>query len=63
MRRCRHRWLEVKRYFVEPVPAERFDRKIPRHLHDEILHGFTMVELRCGSCSDVLGRKLQGDAT
>lgn len=60
----RHRWDEVRRYFVPPVRREiRIEIRIesPKEVR-RILNGFTVLELRCKGCGDVTHRELPGHA-
>jgi hypothetical protein len=57
----RHRWVEVRRYFV-PARVLNVDRA-SEDLVRELAQGVTVVELRCDECGDVQARRLPGDAT
>lgn len=59
----RHRWVEVARRFVPPVTSGFEVNRISVAQLDRMLHGFTVVELRCEECGDVAERHLAGDAT
>jgi hypothetical protein len=62
VKRCRHRWEEVRRYFVRPKSLTEAEN-VPPDLAREWTQGVTVVELRCAECGDVQGRRLPGDAT
>lgn len=62
MRRCRHRWEEVRRYFVPPTQDAEIENGTIE-FGRELAQGVTIVELRCVECGDVSWRKLPGDAT
>ncbi len=61
--RCRHQWAEVSRKFNHP-PARlvTIERATPA-IMEQVLHGFTAIELRCECCGDVKGATYIGRAS
>jgi hypothetical protein len=57
----RHRWVEVRRFFVPPVRDVRISAT--RQLLRDLVNGYTVVELRCEDCGDLKAKRLSGDAT
>jgi hypothetical protein len=63
----RHKWREVRRYYAEPI----YEIEGPFRIRgaggmdrlERMMHGHTVVELRCEECGDVSSRHLRGDAT
>lgn len=60
---CKHKWIEVKRRFTQPVRITK-----ARGFYDEfevskLIMGFTTVESRCAKCNKLLFEEVIGDKT
>jgi hypothetical protein len=62
VRRCRHRWEEIGRRFVQPIATWRELSGASEAFFRELTFGLTVIELRCQECGDVAERRLTGSA-
>ena len=46
---CKHRWIEVKRVYVEPAFADKM-KNLDEDLIRDLVFGFTNIEQQCSEC-------------
>jgi hypothetical protein len=58
----RHQWVEAGRHFNSPKNEFIADGKYPAELAWKVLHGYTVILLKCATCGDQKIVEATGDA-
>ena len=59
---CWHEWKEKNRHYSPPtLPSECEFKGTHQDTLLKVLHGFTVIELRCENCGDLKSHTLNGN--
>lgn len=59
--RCKHTWVEVKRVYIPPDTGIIEGRGFSAHWWNKIIYGYTVIELKCDNCGDIITKEFIGD--